>query len=256
VCVTNLSQWSLALIVSFTAVGGAFGGVADLLARLQLKDGFFDLVDERVSGPNFFLALLIQMILGMCGAAAIVFVFASTTWFPREDSTQSRLWLLTLSVVAGFGARRFLPIVTRRLERQIQELEQKVEEERKEIRDTEKRSLIRDTVSRALVLLGRDSKATPTEMNVSLAVHTAFLYAKSKEGEKDLDYSDVAYNRSCYRCVSWTRTSNPVSKAEGLKDLEIAVRFNAQNGQAAREDEDFKPWWNDEEFLRVTNEPS
>lgn len=40
-------------------------------------------------------------------------------------------------------------------------------------------------------------------------------------------------------------------KQEGLKDLEEAVRYNAQNGQAAAEDEDFKPWWADSEFKRI-----
>ncbi len=286
----NLSQWSLPLILAFTAAGGAFGGVAELVARLRLKKGSFHLIDEEISGGNFFLALLIQCVLGICGAAAIIFVFASTTWFPHEDSTQSRLWLLTLSVVAGFGARRFLPMVTQRLERQVQELQEKVEEERKELRDTENRSIVRDAVARALVLLGRDSKATPTEMNASLmelrelvrtqpkertativagrilrklgelneaiSLHTAFIYAKNKAGEKDLDYADVLYNRACYRCLLWSANQDRALQEEGLKDLEESVRYNPQNGQAAAEDEDFKPWWPHSEFRRITPQPA
>jgi hypothetical protein len=147
------------------------------------------------------------LVIGMCGAASIIFVFASTTWFPREDTTQTELWLLTMSVVAGFGSRRFLPMVTKRLERQVQELEEKVEKEHKELRETERRSQIRDAVSRALALVGRDAIATTTqlnativtgrilrkldELNEAISVHTAFVYAKTKARETDLDYADV-----------------------------------------------------------------
>ena len=287
---TSLSQWSLSEILEFTVLGGAFGGAADLLARIRLKGGQFQLVDESISGTQFCIELLIQLVIGMCGAAAIIFVFASTTWFPREDTTQTELWLLTMSVVAGFGSRRFLPMVTKRLERQVQELEEKVEKEHKELRETERRSLIRDAVSRALALVGRDAVATTTQLNASLvelrellrkhpkeraativtgrilrkldelseaiSVHTAFVYAKTKARETDLDYADVLYNRSCYRCLLWSANQDPALKRDGLKDLAESVRYYPQNGPDAAADDDFRRWWQDEEFKQITKTPA
>jgi hypothetical protein len=239
-------------------IGGAFGGAADLLARIRLKDGHFQIVDESISGTQFSIYSLIQLVIGMCGAAAIIFVFASTTWFPREDTTQTELWLLTMSVVAGFGSRRFLPMVTKRLERQVQELEEKVDKEHKELREAERRSQIRDAVSRALTLVAPGAAATPTQLNSSLvelreilrkypkertvtivtgrtlrklgelseaiSVHTVFVYTKTKAHEMDVDYADVLYQRSCYRCLMWPGNQDPVLKREGLKDLTESVR--------------------------------
>jgi hypothetical protein len=282
------TSWEFWPMLAFACVGGGFGGCADLLARIQLKDGRLLVGEEKVPGWRCFgLMLLTQVIIGVCGAGAVLFIFCSTTWFKTDDTAQTRLWLLSLSVVAGYGARRFLPMVTRKMERQIEELQQKVQRDHQEIKKNEERSVARDIIARGLALLGPVATPTPTEMNASLVelrqlirtspteraavivagrilrrlddcmeaviVHTDFIEAKLKAREKDVDYADVLYNRACYQNLMWAREPGHDSlKEKCLQDLEESVRYNPQNARAAKEDSDFSPIAADPTFKRIT----
>jgi hypothetical protein len=279
------SAWEFSEVILITAIGGAFGGFVEMLSSIKLTDGQFKIWNELLRWSKFWRLVLIQFLLGICGAMAVIFVFSSTTWFPQNDTTQTKLWLLTLSVVAGFGARRFLPIVTKRLEAKINDLEDKIDREREDTALNFQKDHIRAAVSRALAVLAPNVVTTKTEIhaqllelqeiltkyptersvvivagrlcrtneewNEAISLHSTFIAHKEKRGELDVDYADVLYNRACYRCKSGGPNPPQNTLERGLKDIELSVKFSPTNLNAVHEDDDFSNWRENEAFKNL-----
>lgn len=172
---TNGQPWSFELLVALAAAGGAIGGIAELLLRLEVTDGAIVWRKCKLTLGIFAFLLASQVFVGVCGAAAVSFIFSSTTWFPTVDTPIHRLWLLSLSVVAGYSAKRFMTIVTQRLEREVATMNEEIEENKEKLEENKERveqiallSQSRDIVARAMTLIGRGKKATSTELNASL----------------------------------------------------------------------------------------
>lgn len=279
--------WTFNLLLSLAVIGGIFGGVAELLARVAIGDTQITLYGAKASFRRFLGCAVVHAVVGIAGAAAVVFVFSSTTWFPSGDSPQNRMWLLALSVMGGFGARRFLPLVTRQLEKEMERLKREVEQNEVRVSEVADRSDGRYMLARAMALLDagaqttsidlhstslevtawlrehpKDRSAAIIESRLSRAVGklqdgifalTNFIEAKKQSNELDRDYADGLYQRSCYRCLIWEKEKSPDVKTAGLRDLEESVRYCASNATAADEDVDFKAWKTDPEFQRIVS---
>lgn len=270
------SMWSASQVLLLAAAGGAFGGLVEFLAAFQVKEGILKIRGELHSAKLAFQMIIIQILIGICGAFAVLFVFSSTTWFPSTDTAHNELWIVTLSVVAGFGARRFLPIVTKRLEAKINDLEEKIEQERVDTALNFERDRIREIVSQALAVLAPEANPTPTELhthgmklrellkkhplerlvvivagrvnrrlnelNEAINLQSDFLARKENAKQLDEDYADVLYNRACYKCQLWDTNGDARLIDSGVSDIQLAIEYNRSNRSAVEEDEDFNPW--------------
>jgi hypothetical protein len=96
----QLAELDPILLLVIVACGGAFGGLCDLLA-------------------------IISAGIGAAGAIALQFIFVLLQSFKSAGTTPNIVFLFSISVAAGFGAKRLLPIMTSRLERQIQEVKKR-----------------------------------------------------------------------------------------------------------------------------------
>jgi hypothetical protein len=280
--------WNFLTLVALTAIGGAIGGFAELLLRLELVDGEIHCAKHKLSSKVFKTLAWAQIPIGICGAAAVAFIFSSTTWFPPTDTPIHCLWLLSLSVVAGYGAKRFMAMVSRKLEKDIAALNEEVDQNRERVEQVAKLSESRDMVARAMALLGPPVKATQVELHSSqlelgdwlkknpcdrtpsivagrlfrvandlggaIAILSNFLTAKKRANQTDSDYADVLYQRACYRCV-WAQSKGGAAaeelKRSGLEDLRQSVALNPENADAAAQDEDFQPWSGDDDFKAI-----
>jgi hypothetical protein len=279
--------WTFEVLLILAVVGGIAGGISELLARIALGEREIRLYGARAGFISFLGCLVVHAVVGIAGAAAVVFVFSSTTWFPVIDGPQNRIWLLALAVMGGFGARRFLPLVTRQLEKEMEKLKREVEENEERVTEVADRSDGRYMLARAMALLDAGAATTSIDLNsASLEVSawlrkhpkdrsaaiiesrlsravgklndgiqalTNFIDAKRQNKEFDRDYADCLYQRSCYKCLAWAKDKSPDTLASGLSDLKESVKYHSSNAAAALEDIDFAEWKENAEFRQITS---
>jgi hypothetical protein len=281
--------WTFPVLVTLAVLGGALGGLAEFTSKFTLGEKRPKIFERDPTIGRTFLCILNHVLTGIAGAAAAAFVFSSTTWFPNSDTAQHRLWLLTLSLVAGFGARSVLPMVTRRLQRQINELEEEVQESKELAKEVDERSQGRDILARAMALLGSSTPPTQIELNSSslelsewirnhpldrsativasrlcralknldegVRTLTFFIDRKAAAGQLDTDYADALYQRACYQCLIWAedQNKNPELLGSGLQDVVESIKYNESNKRAFLTDTDFQPWRTEVEFVKLVS---
>jgi hypothetical protein len=117
----------------------------------------------------------------------------------------------------------------------------------------------RNDSRRAAILYARIlTERRPTD-NAKPEYHSAIdvldKYLSSKNKNKE-DESDVLFNRACYCLKICGDAIDDVSKKEwidkSLADLRRSVELKPDNKRAAAEDIDFKPVWDNAEFLAIT----
>lgn len=275
---SNASTVSMFTILWLVASSGGFGGMVHFLFSL----GSFYRDDNQVAahwkhgkhGLGAFLfaaALVIAVLVGIAGALAVLFVIIEAGKFPKSLDAENELFLITLSVVAGFGSRQILPSISETFRQQLNRLAGQHAELQAE---TAKAALRVSAISRANTALaspttppselisaaqGLAALTLPSDRTVALlqgrlyracadrgpaaqrearygqaiAVLTGFLQAKG--ATRDIDYADALYNRACYKCL---RNANQ-DLQQALDDLRESVGINADNKALAREDSDF-----------------
>jgi len=260
-----------------TSAGG-FGGLVQFLFSL----GNFYLDDSQTNvhwkhGKNylgaflFVAAVVTAVLVGIAGALAVLLVIIEASKFPKTFNTEDELFLLTISIVAGFGSRQLLPSITATFQQQLNKLAgQNAELQSQAVKSTARVTAIsraqtalaspttpppeRVSAAQALAALqlptdrtvallqGRLYRANAehgpapdrdAQFGQAIAALTSFLQAKG--ATKDTDYADALYNRACYKCL---RNGNQ-DLQQALNELRESVGINPANKALARDDQDF-----------------
>ena len=281
----NLDAFSIFLLVSF---GGAIGGTAEYLRQIAYRNRVWVTNSDEVSSVPVMLLLLASAIIGLSGAIAIQFIFVLLGSFSAANTAKNIVFLFSISVAAGFGARIILPRLTERLKKQIEGTDQKAtkadqkamaatdevrearfvihlnhalspnatESERQEAIEQLTARVPSDPTSRLnTILLARLYRARKNYKS-AIRVLDNFLQRKEQKGERDdKDYADVLYNKACYYALSYGETDEPAKKEEYkqavLESLARSSEISEENKIDARTDSDFDPLRGDGEFTAL-----
>ncbi len=277
----------LSLILLLIGIGGALGGAAGFFGRFSLRDGaiVIERADassdtggagavagyDRVGFGAAVLLTLVSVVIGCAGALAIQFVLVVLDAAKLEASAKHELFVLSISVAAGFGARRLLASLTARLEEQVRRA-QITAAEAKQTAETTRRSVAEEAQFTAMVdtaLRGHAGPATvahvvqtlrqrlaqdPTDRNYAaplgrllklqgqideaLAVTDRFLAAKAARGERDLHFGATLYNKACYLAIRYGTNWREADRTDALQALREALALNDSNWDYAAIDED------------------
>ncbi|MFT4927607.1 MAG: hypothetical protein ACI8WB_003720 [Phenylobacterium sp.] len=272
---SSVELLSIVEILAWIIGGGALGGILDYFSRFEMHVDNKKLCFQGVpiKSHQFFSLLVISAALGIGGALAIQFSMISVGKFDSAATSESIMWILTTSVVAGFSGRRILNLVSNKLEDQIGESNRNAGEAKEEAgvaKDKAEENLL---ITRAVASLGDKSTASeriqvgkeikqflskkPTNRHLAILggrVHrkdnyyregikvlTLYVDAKDKLNERDKDYADVHYNRACYWALvaSTQSDNNEIEQKECLDNLKIAVALSSENASDAKTDSDF-----------------
>lgn len=115
----NLRMVELLCLIS---AGGSLGGVVAALSRLRIRDNRWridDADDANIGGRDFTSLAIGSILIGIGGAIAVQWALISIGKFRSSAATDDQMFILALSVIAGYGARRILPMLTDQLEKQL-----------------------------------------------------------------------------------------------------------------------------------------
>jgi hypothetical protein len=222
-----------------------------------------------------------------CGAAwAMLFVTITTSKFRADDSTENRLLLVSLSIIAGFLGYRLLQGLASKLEKQVQEIDFKTEENQKRTAALEElvaaigvglRALeegvppaqvldavriLNETRSKlpmnrsAAIILARLQHEALGDTERGVAVLTDAIEAKRREGsDRDKDAADLRYNRACYCSVLAGKDASNRARhvAQALDDLAISCELSPDNKREAQADKDFDVIRGETRFVQIVS---
>jgi|GEM_PF-6537776 len=252
---SQVAPLSIGYIIWLVALGGTIGGLAQFLAKVTLwhahpgsqREPLFAFDEEMMVYLRFgaFLGLfLAAAVIGIAGAGGIAGILVLIKVFDPQliaattlqTQLQFQVELFGVSIIAGFIARRLLPILGENLVSRVKEHSKQLEEQRQTgLQLKEENSKLRDelVVERALSVLQSQSVegwiASEREIMDFLARHPnhrrATIFAARFAAERppadkrapdyrkgieiltrflnqpnvsDFDYADVIYNRACY----------------------------------------------------------
>jgi len=238
----NLQNFWIPVAVS--GVGGLIGGWAEFVTHVKIKDGRIRYDDEEVSVDHLKFLRSLSLIVGFAGAWGTLFVFVITRWWETEIQHPSLpLFILTLSVAGGFGARRLLPQLADKLKQQIEETNIKVQEV-EQMADSAKGvasaaklqsertamlsraratvatqgAAVSDVFTAAEELMGLFKQnpldrevliplgnllAKANQIDEAITTLSNFIDAKRSAKQLDNDLADVLFNRACYFVRKW-----------------------------------------------------
>ena len=271
---------SFSCVVFLICLGGALGGAAELCRRFAISDGAVILIDHQSSpegvpalssfnSNRLFGLLLISVIVGICGALSIQFILVMLDAAKLDNTTTHKLFLLSISAGAGFGARQLLVKIASKLEEQVEdaknsadEANTKASEAIAKIEESARRMMDESQFSNQVDSVIR-KQADPGTVNhvmhklklhiaddplyggyaipyayllrekdpaAALAVTESFLEAKEKKGEaSDAKYASALYNKACFHVL----LNKGVDTDDGLKaviaQLRKAVELDPEN---------------------------
>lgn len=280
-------------VLFWLAVGGAMGGATDLLFHIRFgKDGFgyksptAELASIiKVTFPVFLGLTALSAFIGISGAIAIELVLIGIQKFSTEATVDNELFLLSISIIAGFGARRLLPQLRDRLEEEVirnreetREASEDAHEAMEEAREARlqlrvlaslrpeapasERAACIDYLTKELqsdptertnaITLGRLQRASG-DLGSAVQTLTGFLAAKGEE--RDKDYADALYNRACYNALLWKPTSGPEVLEKVLSDLRQSFDIAPENRDDASKDRDFDEIRKQNQFRALLEAP-
>jgi cell fate (sporulation/competence/biofilm development) regulator YlbF (YheA/YmcA/DUF963 family) len=205
--------------------------------------------------------MVTAVLVGIVGAFAVAFVIIEVGKFPDTLDLKNQLFLITLSVMAGFASRQLLPSLTETFEKELTRLAgRQAEFQAQRDQDT----LRVNAISRANTALASATTPSaeriaaaqalaalklPTDRTVNIlqgrlyraadqlgpAIESLTNFLQAKGATRDVDYADVLYNRACYECM---RNADQ-DLQQALTDLRESVRINPANKALAKEDPDF-----------------
>jgi hypothetical protein len=132
-----------------------------MLIRVKVVKGGVLLDGESVRSKTLFgLAVFSSVIIGIAAALAIQWILIGISSFKSTIKLADTMFILAISVVAGYGAREILPAIARRIENEIirEEVQKEVQETTKEMTTKVKEQLEEtDLVTRALATLNPET---------------------------------------------------------------------------------------------------
>lgn len=122
---------TIGLTFCWIASGGGLGGLLAFLTQFNYESSrkkvAYGIHSADLSKGQFTALALIALLLGIGGALAVQFTLVSVGQYQTIRTVDSQLFLFTVSVIAGYGGRQFLQIVTDKMEEKLKE-KLKVEE--------------------------------------------------------------------------------------------------------------------------------
>lgn len=271
----TLDAYSIFLLL---CVGGAIGGIAEYLRQIVYRNKELATNSDKLLLRPAVVLLFSSAIIGLSGALALQFILIWLNAFQDTNDAKTIVFLVSISVAAGFGARILLPEITERLRDQIKKLRAetdksttKAEEaaEKAEVAATEAKKAA--TITRAVAALTPetpigDKKSTIKELMpirekepknrvvviligrlyrrlkdypTAISVLDNFLKLKEKDGEEDKDYADALYNKACYYALLYDDTKKEEYKNMALKSLARSIEISEENEDDAKSDPDF-----------------
>lgn len=115
-------------IVSLMVAGGAMGGIAHFFAQFRIKGLTLHINGETASVTTTFWQAFFSSITGIAGAMAIQFILILLGAFRSSAAPIDQIFILSISVAAGFGAKQILPQITESLMRKLQQVDEKATE--------------------------------------------------------------------------------------------------------------------------------
>ena len=136
----TIGFWEL---LALTVVGGAVGGIADLLHKIEFTNNGYKADGAVVTPRDLALLVLRAAFVGMVGALGIL---ALRAWLGDlteyiSPSTLDRALNFTISVLAGFAARTLLPTIAAKLEKEVRSQGERIEEQERELKEQERVNL-------------------------------------------------------------------------------------------------------------------
>lgn len=259
----TLSVWE---ILSWVMAGGGIGGVVDVCSRIEYtKDGFKN-ADVRIdNGVALFYSFLVSIVIGIGGALALQWALLSVGKFESVHTPQNIIFIFTISVVSGFGARRLLPGLRQALEDQMLQNKKEINQIKDEVDETKEiadialeRASESDVISKALstfdpkfpesaahesihelrglvnkqptnryasIILARLLRRC-NDIGEGILVLDRFLTAKDGSRELDKDYADVLYNRACYYSVLYSKSKQDEHREKSIQDLINSIKIS------------------------------
>jgi len=271
-------KMTICLTLFWIVSGGFLGGIFDFFNRfrIEVSKGKICFQGTKISFCQFLSLGAMNSALGIGGALAVQFAMISIGKFQEFKTVEIQMLLLTISVVAGFGGRRFLSLVSSKLEDQIGEasrISQEAKEEAEEsiviakavatlrphatiserleaIKELES-SLATNPKDRILTIMA--GRLLRKVENYKDAINLLSNFLKHKGNERDKDYADVLYNRACYKILSYIKDGRRDESLirSGLEDIKDSIKIAPENAIDAKEDLDFKEVMNTEEFKQI-----
>jgi hypothetical protein len=133
-----MSMFEVLIIV---IAGGIVGGLASLFIRLEFVSKSFKIGEELVNSWSLIYLAFFDGFIGAAGALGVQFIIISVNSFPEKFELKNKLFLLTVSVIAGFGARHLLPTISDRLKRDINEVKRESGEAKRESDEAKRESI-------------------------------------------------------------------------------------------------------------------
>lgn len=114
-------------VLFWIVLGGSIGGVTAMLIRVKVVKDSMLLDDDATVRSRTLLGLAIfSSFIGSAAALAIQWLLIGINKFESTADVKNTIFILVVSVVAGYSARQILPMLTRRFERELEDVAQKV----------------------------------------------------------------------------------------------------------------------------------
>lgn len=273
---TEIIPMTIETTIFWVTSGGFLGGLFDYFNRfnINIENNKIYFQGAPLKSFQVFSLGCMNTALGIGGAYAVQFVMISIGKFQSVETVETIFLLFTISVVSGFSGRRFLSLVSSKLEDQIGEANRKSGEAKEEAQESLLISSAIATLNPSSTITERNENAEKlmeilatkpkdrmlailcgrlfrrnNEFESAIEILTSFLNAKLKDKEFDDDYADGLYNRACYLLLS--SDENVVIINSALKDLSESIKYSPDNAIDARGDSDFDLVRNNPKFLEI-----
>lgn len=170
--VADLGIWS---ILGWIIAGGAIGGIIDLAFKLNIEEITKEGTNEKspivcfayngvcIGFESFLVLLAVNGLIGVGGAIGVQFIIIGIQKFSSAATIENLLLVLSISLVAGFSARRLLPQISNKMARDLDVAKKKTEEIEKTIEKTEKKTADIDVTTKQTRMIAEEAERIAKE---------------------------------------------------------------------------------------------
>jgi tetratricopeptide (TPR) repeat protein len=269
----------ICFVLGTVSLGGALGGLGAIAAQLEFRNGSLLREGDQIDTGDAVLYLISSTFIGIVGGNAVLFVLVALRSFPNVQglegtpSPENFFYLWSISIIAGFAARRMLKgLADQLLDRVRSEMKARAEEQNEEFQKQlgEERAA-RETADKKADLRSRAfeamDEANPQLRQNIIARIERFLEANGPDRELMLPlgrllklegryqhgiewmtrlidharnlkgaeklYGDALYNRACYKALEFGNSPSEELRKSALHDLEMSIRIDPDNEKFA-----------------------